>query len=60
MKDNRKEIEQAFQKYMEEANLFWDKGNKSAGARARGALMDLKNLAHAERTAIQEKKNSEK
>ncbi len=60
MKDNRKEIEQAFQKYMDEANNFWDKGNKSAGARARAALMDLKNLAHAERTAIQEKKNSEK
>jgi TRAP-type C4-dicarboxylate transport system substrate-binding protein len=60
MNDNRQAIEKAFQSYMEEANNFWEKGNKSAGSRARGALMDLKNLAHAERTAIQEKKNNEK
>lgn len=60
MKDNRQAIEAAFQTYMEEANKFWDDGNKSAGARARAALMDLKNLAHAERTAIQEQKNKGK
>lgn len=60
MKDNRKEIEEAFHTYMEEANSFWDKGNKSAGTRARAALMNIKDLVHAERTAIQNKKNSEK
>jgi hypothetical protein len=60
MKDNRIEIEKAFNAYMAEAKKFWEDGNKSAGARARGFLMDLKNLSHAERTAIQEKKNSEK
>jgi len=60
MKDNRIEIEKAFTAYMAEAKKFWDDGNKSAGARARGHLMDIKNLAHAERTAIQEQKNSEK
>ena len=60
MKDNRNEIEQAFNTYKEEAANFWDKGNASAGARARAALMDLKNLVSAERNAIQETKNSRK
>lgn len=63
MKDNRKEIEEAFNTYMKEANAFWDGTGKSAnaiskaGSNARAALMDIKNLAAAERTAIQEKKN---
>ena len=60
MKDSRKEIEQAYNKYVKEANDFWDNGNNSAGTRARAALMDMKNLASAERNAIQEKKNFKK
>ena len=57
MNDNRKAIEAAFNSYMEQANKFWDNGVKSAGAKARGALMELKQLAHTERAAIQEQKN---
>lgn len=60
MKDNRTEIKAAFDAYMEESTKFWDGGNASAGTRARNALMDIKNLAHAERNAIQEKKNETK
>lgn len=56
--DNREKIKEVYENYVNNANLFWEKNNASAGARARKALMELKKLAHEERTAIQEKKNA--
>ena len=59
-KDKRKELQEALNAYMDEANKFWDTGNASAGTRARTALMSIKNLVSVERTAIQDQKNSKK
>lgn len=58
MKDNREAIKNAFETYMLKAEEFWGKGIKRAAAEARAALLDIKNLAHAERTAIQDAKNA--
>lgn len=41
-----------------DAELFFAKGNKSAGTRVRKAMQDLKNLAQELRTEIQDIKNS--
>ena len=59
-KDKRKELQEAVNAYMDEANKFWDNGNASAGTRARTALMTIKNLVSMERTAIQDQKNAKK
>lgn len=40
-----------------EADLFFEKGNNSAGTRARVKLQEVKALAQAVRNEIQEKKN---
>jgi hypothetical protein len=48
----------AVEKYAVEAKNFWENENKSAGARARKLLMEIKQLAHGERAAITEKVNS--
>ncbi len=37
---------------------FYDKGNQAAGTRVRKGMQDLKNLAQAIRTEVQEKKNA--
>lgn len=52
------QIVEALEVYLEENSKFEEKGNKSAGTRARKALMELKNLATARRKEIQEKKNA--
>ena len=52
------EIVEALETYLEENLKFVEKGNKSAGTRARKALMDLKNLATLRRKEIQEVKNN--
>jgi hypothetical protein len=36
---------------------FYDKGNQAAGTRVRKGMQDLKNLAQAIRTEVQDKKN---
>ena len=46
------------EKYREEAAAFYNKGNKSAAARARKALKDLMDDAKAEWKDIQERKKS--
>lgn len=40
-----------------EADLFFEKGNSSAGTRARVKLQEVKALAQTLRNEIQEKKN---
>jgi hypothetical protein len=37
---------------------FYDKGNQAAGPRVRKGMQDLKNLAQAIRTEVQDKKNA--
>ncbi len=37
---------------------FYDKGNQAAGTRVRKGVQDLKNLAQAIRTEVQDKKNA--
>lgn len=39
---------------------FYEKGNKAAGRRVRGAMQDLKKIAQDIRVDIQEKVNAEK
>lgn len=41
----------------EDMDKFYNKGNKTAGTRARKSLQDLKKLAQDIRVEIQEKKN---
>jgi hypothetical protein len=43
---------------MEADHAKFEKGNDSAGARLRKALMEIKNLAHDLRAEIQEKRNA--
>jgi len=40
-----------------DASAFYDKGNKAAGTRLRGALQQLKNLAQEIRNEVTEIKN---
>lgn len=42
----------------DDLDKFYNKGNKTAGTRARKTLQDLKTLAQATRTEIQESKKS--
>jgi hypothetical protein len=37
---------------------FYEKGNQAAGTRVRKGMQDLKNLAQAIRTEVQDKKNA--
>lgn len=37
---------------------FYDKGNQAAGTRVRKGMQELKNLAQAIRTEVQNKKNA--
>ena len=48
-----------FETYVTENQKFVVKGNKSAGTRARKALMELTRLAKSRRAEIQDEKNSE-
>lgn len=43
----------------EDMDKFYNKGNKTAGTRARKTLQDMKKLAQEIRIEIQEKKNEE-
>ncbi len=51
------EIDQLVKVFLEEDAKFAN-GNKSAGTRARGALMDIKKLCDARRKEIQAEKNA--
>jgi hypothetical protein len=50
------QIAEAFTAYIEENTKFTEKGNKSAGVRARKALLELTKLAKARRAEISEAK----
>jgi len=55
--DTTEQIAEAFASYMDENAKFILKGNKSAGTRARKALLDLTKLAKARRAEISEEKS---
>lgn len=42
-----------------DASAFYDKGNKAAGTRLRGAMQELKALANEVRKEVIEKKNAQ-
>jgi len=52
------EIKKEFAQYEEDISLFNEKGNKSAGTRARKALMTISKLCKEIRKEIQDTKNS--
>ena len=54
--DTTEQIAEAFTSYIEENAKFILKGNKSAGVRARKALLELTKLAKARRAEISEEK----
>ena len=55
--DNLEKIQDQFADFLVEYNNFNSKGNKSAGTRARKALMEITKLAKDIRKEIQDKKN---
>lgn len=57
MSATAQKIQAAVEEYVSENEKF-EAGNKSAGTRARKALMDLKKLADEARKQIQEVKNA--
>ncbi len=57
MSNTSAQIQEALQTFLAEDEKF-TAGNKSAGTRARKALMDLKKLADARRKEIQAEKNA--
>jgi hypothetical protein len=52
------EIKKEFEQYEEDISLFNEKGNKSAGTRARKALMNISRLCKEIRKEIQSKKTA--
>jgi|TARA_B110000495_G_scaffold133909_1_gene117128 hypothetical protein len=52
------EINKEFSRYQEDFILFTEKGNKSAGTRARKSLMNISKLCKEIRKEIQGEKNS--
>jgi hypothetical protein len=52
------EIKKEFEQYEEDISLFNEKGNKSAGTRARKALMNISRLCKEIRKEIQSRKNA--
>jgi len=57
MSATAQKIQAAVEEYVQENEKFFG-GNKSAGTRARKALMDIKKLADQGRKEIQETKNA--
>jgi Histone H1-like protein Hc1 len=53
------ELLKMIQSWDEDFKKFYEKGNKAAGTRLRGAMQDLKKLAQEIRVEIQGKKGSE-
>ena len=52
------QIKKDFAQYEEDIFLFNEKGNKSAGTRARKSLMNISKLCKEIRKEIQDKKNA--
>lgn len=58
MSDSKTLFNELVETYQQEMEKFED-GNKSAGTRARKALMEISKLCKVIRTEIQEQKNAE-
>lgn len=56
--NNLEKIKEEFERFLADNEVFNTKGNKSAGTRARKALMEISKLCKEIRKEIQEKKNS--
>ena len=54
------QMEELWESFKEEHGKFVEKGNKSAGTRARKALSEVTKLARVRRQEIQDKKNNDK
>lgn len=58
MEDNINSIETQFEIFVDNVSKFNEKGNASAGTRARKALLEISKISKDLRKQIQEKKNS--
>ncbi len=58
MEDNINSIETQFEIFTDNVSKFNEKGNASAGTRARKALLEISKISKDLRKQIQEKKNS--
>jgi hypothetical protein len=58
MEDNINSIETQFEIFADNVSKFNEKGNASAGTRARKALLEISKISKDLRKQIQEKKNS--
>ena len=56
MESNHSALAALFEEYLDESSKFEEKGNKSAGTRARKALMEISKLCKERRKEIQESK----
>ncbi|CAI8312478.1 MAG: Uncharacterised protein [Chloroflexota bacterium] len=56
----RQQIEAQINEYQENVSKFFDSGNKSAGARARKALLEMTKTGKELRKKIQDIKNTSK
>lgn len=52
------QLDQKLESAKEDADKFYNKGNKTAGTRLRAKMQDIKNLATSVRKDVIEKKNS--
>jgi hypothetical protein len=59
MESNHVTLVKLFEEYLTEHEKFTVKGNKSAGTRARKALMEISKACKGRRQEIQDSKNAE-
>mgnify|MGYP006054490661 CR=1 FL=1 len=59
MESTHESLMKMFEEYLVEHEKFTVKGNKSAGTRARKALMDITKACKERRQEIQDSKNAE-
>ncbi|RTK92766.1 MAG: histone H1 [Rickettsiales bacterium] len=59
MLETRNQLESLIEEFLVNDAKFFEKGNKSAGTRARKALSELSKLSKVRRAEIQEVKNQE-
>jgi hypothetical protein len=59
IKQNIDKLKENYENFAADVESFTEKGNKSAGTRARKALMDISKLCKEVRKQIQEIKNDE-
>ncbi|TXG80268.1 MAG: histone H1 [Spirochaetes bacterium] len=59
MLETRKQLESLIEEFLVNDAKFFEKGNKSAGTRARKALSQISKLSKVRRAEIQDTKNQE-